>query len=221
MNTKKFWNWLGLPSTEDLQTLTSLCQAQEQRLIELEAKAQNQEKALQLLLEHFGGVNQQIDASLDAAVQTLLLQMDTLRREAADTIDNVHQDTQDSKQKLLEHMDNLGRDLIAAARQEAQESKQTILSAVAEAGKQADADRKIQAERVKTDLSNQLSTHAYRVAQRIDANANSSKSAQEQVAQRISDLYRLTNQSAANQSELLRMLIVNAVSSEIENPKQV
>lgn len=118
-------------------------------------------------------------------------------------------------------MDNLGRDLIAAARQEAQEAKQTILSAVAEAGKQAGADRKVQAERVKTDLSNQLSTHAYRVKVLIDANANSSKSAQEQIAQRVYDLYRLTNQSAANQNELLRMLIVNAVSSEIENPKQI
>ena len=219
MNTKKFWNWLGLPSTEDLQTLTSLCQAQEQRLIELEAKAQNQEKALQLLLEHFGGVNQQIDASLDAAVQTLLLQMDTLHREAVNSINNIHQDTQESKQELLEHIDNLGRDLTDVARQETQESKQTVLSAIEEAGKRADADRKIQAERVKSDLSNQLSTHAYRVTQRIDASADSSKSAQEQVAQRVYDLYRLTNQSAANQNELLRMLIVNAVSSEIENPK--
>lgn len=216
MNTKKFWNWLGLPSAEDLQTLTSLCQAQEQRLAELEAKAQNQEKALQLLL---GEVNQQVDASLDAAVQTLLLQMDTLHREAVNSINNIHQDTQESKQKLFEHIDNLGRDLTDVARQETQESKQAILSAVTEASKQADADRKAQAEQMKTALSNQLSTHAYRVTQRIDANANSSKSAQELVAQQVHDLYRLTNQSAANQNELLRMLIVNAVSSEIENPK--
>lgn len=219
MNTKKFWNWLGLPSAEDLQTLTSLCQAQEQRLAELEAKAQNQEKALQLLLKHFGEVNQHVDAGLDAAVQTLLLQMDTLHREAVNSINNIHQDTQESKQELLEHIDNLGRDLTDVARQETQESKQTVLSAIEEAGKRADADRKIQAERVKSDLSNQLSTHAYRVTQRIDASADSSKSAQEQVAQRVYDLYRLTNQSAANQNELLRMLIVNAVSSEIENPK--
>ena len=221
MNTQKFWHWLGLPSAEDLQTLTSLCQAQEQRLTELEAKAQNQEKALQLLLEHFGEVNQHVDAGLDAAVQTLLLQIDTLHREAVNSIDNIHQDTRESKQELLEHIDNLGRDLTVAARQETQESKQAILSAVAEAGKQADADRKAQAEQVKTALSNQLSTHAYRVTQLIDANANSSKSAQEQIAQQVHDLYRLTNQSAANQNELLRMLIVNAVSSEIENSKQL
>ena len=201
--------------------LDQLCQAQEQRLIELEAKAQNQEKALQLLLEHFGEVNQQVDASLDTAVQSLLFQIDTCHHEVTNTINSVHQNTQESKQQLLEHINNLRHDLIAAAQQEAQETKQTVLSAMAEAGKQADADRKIQAERVKTDLSNQLSTHTYRVKELINANANSSKSVQEQVAQQVHDLYRLTNQSAASQNELLRMLIVNAVSSEIENPKQI
>lgn len=69
MNTKKFWHWLGLPSAEDMQMLTSKCKAQEQCLIELETKARNQEKALQLLLEHLDEVNQSITANSEALHQ--------------------------------------------------------------------------------------------------------------------------------------------------------
>lgn len=260
MNTKRFWHWLGLPCAEDMQMLTSRCEAHEQRLIELEAKTRNQEKALQLLLEHLNEVNQSITASSEAlhqdvkssekallsALEETNKRIGTVNRANAEKLQKnlTSQITAQSKKIVAQNEQNVVAstntllDQVNSRYQESieremngiqtiynrldtlrleihkdtQATSKNILTTLEKASKQSDIDQSMRAETLKSAILDDI----HRLTQQICSNDNSSVAAWEHLSHQIKALYTLTSNSAANQEELLRMLIVNSVQDEIE-----
>lgn len=205
MSAQKFWNWLGLPSVIEMQALTSLCQAQEQRLIELEVKAQAQEKALQILLENLDQTSHRIITGINeessVAYKTLLDRINTVYQEA------IEQEANDT-QIFCDRLDAIQQE----TRKNAQEANQSILSVLQETAKQSNNDQSIRAENMKGAILDDL----HQLTQQIGAMDHSSVAAREQLVNQIKDLYTLTSNRSENQEELLRMLLVNAVRDKIE-----